>query len=222
MTTARPRDPEAPVRERLLDAAEDLIADRGTDEVSLRELTTVAAARNASAVQYHFGNRAGLLRALIDRHRPSVEARRHQLLDRLDEGAGLDALADALVTPWAERRAVPGGPGYLQLLSDLANRPSPAIDTASLEDPSDSLYRWRGAVEPRLRPGAVVLHRRFVAIRFALTELARRSRTANPAVNDELFERDLVDQVTGLLGAPVSQATSRALDRRTHRRSGES
>lgn len=222
MPIARSRRPEASVRERLLDAAEDLIADRGTDEVSLREVTAAASARNASAVQYHFGDRAGLLQALIARHRPAVEARRHELLDGLAAGAGLGDLADALVRPLAERRSVPGGAGYLQLLSDLANRPRPAIDPASLEDPSDSLYRWRAEVGPRLPPGAVVLHRRFVAIRFALTELARRGRSGSTSLDDELFERDLIDQVTGLLDAPVSAATANALDRRERGRSPRS
>ena len=69
-----------------------------------------------------------------------------------------------------------GGAGYLQILADLANRPRPVLNPASVEDPADSTYRWRKLVEPLLAPEAVRLHRRFVAIRFTLTELARRSR----------------------------------------------
>ena len=42
-------------RARLLDAALDLIAERGEDGVTLRELTDAAEA-NVAAVSYHFGS----------------------------------------------------------------------------------------------------------------------------------------------------------------------
>ena len=80
--------------------------------------------------------RAGLLRAIIERHRPVAEVRRHELLDAYD-GLGRDALhalAGALVVPLADALARPGGPGFLQVSSDLVNRPHPAIDPASLDD----------------------------------------------------------------------------------------
>ncbi len=212
-------------REQLLDAAEALFAERGIDGVSLREINAAAGSRNASGVQYHFGDRAGLVRAVVARRRPDVEARRHRLLDACDAATpDLRALADALVRPWAACLGEPGGPGYLQVLADLLNRPRPAIDPASLDDPSDSLFRWRAAVAPCLSDEAVVLHRRFVAIRFTVTELARRARRrldsadGAPVTSDELFVRDLVDLVAGLLAAPVSAETGDlARARRTER-----
>uniref|UniRef100_UPI0010418D0F TetR/AcrR family transcriptional regulator n=1 Tax=Actinomadura fibrosa TaxID=111802 RepID=UPI0010418D0F len=62
-------------RERLLDAAERLYAERGIDGVSLREIVQAAGARNATAVQYHFGDRGGVIRAIFARHLPDVSAR---------------------------------------------------------------------------------------------------------------------------------------------------
>ncbi|HWH31408.1 MAG TPA: TetR family transcriptional regulator, partial [Egibacteraceae bacterium] len=55
-------------RERLLDAAEELMAERGVHGPSLAEITTRAGQRNNSALSYHFGGREGLLRALAARH----------------------------------------------------------------------------------------------------------------------------------------------------------
>jgi AcrR family transcriptional regulator len=193
------------VRTRLLRAAEDLFAQRGLESVSLREITSTAQAGNASAVQYHFGDRSGLVRAVIGRHHPAVEARRHALLDQYeaDGAADLRTLAGALVRPLATELSVEGGPGYLQLLADLATRPRPAIAAASIEDPTDSIFRWRTAIEPLLDPEAVRLHRRFTAIQFTLTELARRGR------DSRLFVSHLVDLVTALLAAPVSAETER-------------
>ena len=206
-------------RDQLLAAAELLYAERGIDGASLREVNAAAGARNASAVQYHFGDRAGLLRAILLKHRPAVEARRHALLDGCDAdgAADLHRLAHALVAPLADELAVPGGPGYLQVLSDLANRPRPAIDPASLDDPTDSTYRWRATVEPLLSAEAVRLHRRFVAVRFTLAELARRTRDRR-GPDDRLFTADLIDLVAGVLAAPVSEATrAEAEARRTPR-----
>ncbi|CAN5906454.1 TetR/AcrR family transcriptional regulator [soil metagenome] len=206
-------------RDQLISAAEELFAERGIDGVSLREITAAAGARNASALNYHFGGRTGLLQALLAKHKPAVESRRHALLDAYDAGADpqLRVLAGALVRPLAQSLRDPGGPGYVQVLSDLSNRPQPAVDSASMEDPADSLYRWRHAVEPLLVPGAAVLHRRFVAVRFTLSELARRPR-GRLVGGDTLFVADLTDLVTGLLAAPVSPETEKLVERRGSRR----
>ena len=45
--------------------------------VSLREINRAAGAKNAVAVQYHFGDRAGILRAINAKHFPAIDARRH-------------------------------------------------------------------------------------------------------------------------------------------------
>jgi len=207
------------VREDLLAAAEALYAERGIDGVSLREINAAAGARNASAVQYHFGDRQGLLRAILAKHRPAVESERHRLLDACEakDLPDLRELAGALVRPLADLLPVDGGPGYLQVVSDLVNRPRPAIDPPTTDDDTDSISRWREAVEPLLVPEAVVLHRRFAAIRFTHAELARRTRDRRGS-GDDLFVSDLVDLVTGLLAAPVSRETSDRAERRRRAR----
>ena len=55
---------------------------------------------------------------------------------------------------------------------------------------------------------ATRLHRRFVAMRFAAVELARRARSA-PHTDDRLFVSHLVDLVAGVLAAPLSDETRR-------------
>jgi len=199
------------VPDALISAAERLFAERGSDQVSLREITAAAGATNASAVQYHFGGRTGLLRALLAKHDVAVEARRHALLDAYEAAGEADVrrLAEALVRPLADELSVEGGPGYLQLLSDLWNRPEPLFDRASLEDEDQSLHRWRALVVPLLTPEALRLHRRFDALRFTVGELARRGRTSRK--DHRLFTSQLIDLVAGLLLAPVSDETRRLL-----------
>lgn len=70
------------VPQALIQAAERLFAERGSDAVSLREITAAAGATNASAIQYHFGDRRGLIRAVLAKHDAAIEARRHALLDQ--------------------------------------------------------------------------------------------------------------------------------------------
>src|SRR5438874_3918312 len=70
-----------PTRARLIAAAEQLFAAHGIDGVSLREINRASGARNAIAVQYHFEDRAGVVRAILQKHQPDVDARRHAMLD---------------------------------------------------------------------------------------------------------------------------------------------
>ena len=53
----------AETRDRILRAAEVLLADQGIDGVSLREINRAAGQSNTAAVQYYFGDRDGLLTA---------------------------------------------------------------------------------------------------------------------------------------------------------------
>lgn len=113
----------AQTRARFIDAAETLFAERGVESVSLNEITVSAGQRNRNALQYHFGNREGLLQAIIDRHAETV----HRL--RLDYMAGAaftelapaQAAARALVMPLAQHiETDPAGAHYVKILSQLA------------------------------------------------------------------------------------------------------
>src|SRR5699024_572577 len=197
------------VRADLIGAAELLFAQRGVETVSLREITVMAAATNASAIQYHFGGRSGLLRAIHAKHDPAVERSRHRLLDHCERDGAKDLrmLAAAFVRPLADRLYAKGGHGYLQLMADEVNRPNMTYDP-SREDPAESTTRWRYLVEPLLDPEAVRLHRRFVTIQFTLTDLARRARN-RPEGDHSRYISHLVDLVTAILDAPLSPETRR-------------
>lgn len=201
---------------RLVAAAEELFAERGVDAVSLREITRASGAKNVIAVQYHFDDRDGVVRAILDKHLPDVDSRRNALLDEI-EGAPhreVRALANALVRPLAPKLADDdGGRPFLQIYADLMNRPRPAF--AMTEGPSvngqgRSMVRWREMVTPLLDADAARLHRRFTAIAHCSVELARRARSG-PHTDDRLFTSHLVDQVTALLDGPLSEETRRLL-----------
>ncbi|WP_169986805.1 helix-turn-helix domain-containing protein [Microbispora sp. H10836] len=204
---------------RLVDAAERLFAERGIDAVSLREINAAAGQRNSTALQYHFGDRAGLLKAVLAKHRPEIEARRHQLLDEYEARGPLPpaqarrTLAAALVRPAAAKLADPdGGRAYLRVMEQLLHRMPPSIP----DDGGGSIGRWRELVAPLLPEAAVRLHQRFMAIRMTYVELARRAGAA-PARDDRLFTSHLIDVVTAVLASDVSEETARLLAEREQR-----
>jgi AcrR family transcriptional regulator len=204
-------------RDRLIDAAARLFAERGIGAVSLREINREAGAKNAVAVQYHFGDRAGIVRAITAKHGPDVDARRHAMLDEY-EAKGEDdlrALVAALVRPLASKLDDPnGGLDYLQVHAELTNIP-PTREPSTDELPSrkDSMQRWRLLVGPFITDDAARLHRRFAAIRLSALEIGRRARTG-PHRDDRLFVSDLIDLVTGMLAAPPSDETTRLMKER--------
>ena len=203
-------------RELLLATAEALYGGQGIDAVSLREIQRASGVKNANALQYHFGDRAGLLTALLEKHSYDVELRRHALLDRY-EAAGeqnLRALAEALVQPLAAKLAEGnGGPAYLSIYADLMNRRQPIIPPEQLADRSDSINRWRQLVDPFLDPTAAQLHRRLVVIRFVIGELARRAATA-PHTDDRVCISQLIDLVVAMLMTAASPETRRLVESR--------
>ncbi len=118
-------------------------------------------------------------------------------------------MAAALVEPLAAELTTEGGPGYLQLVSDLYNRPNPTFDPSASDDRTLSFGRWRALATPLLSPEALRLHRRFDALRFTVSELARRARTGRK--DHRLFTSQLTDLVVALLTAPVTEETRRLL-----------
>jgi AcrR family transcriptional regulator len=85
-------------RARLLDAASDLIADRGEERVTLRELTDAADA-NVAAVSYHFGSLGSLCDAAIEDALERYLDAQQDAVSTLGPDATLEELAAAFARP---------------------------------------------------------------------------------------------------------------------------
>lgn len=189
-------------RLRIVRAAERLMAARGIDGVSLREINREAGQGNASAIQYHFGGRDGLLHAVLDRHQAFTDPRRHQLLDEWEASPSPDVLglARALVVPLVERLADPdGGREYLQVAAEFYSRARSLDDLGDHRDPDHSMVRWHRLVAETLPDQERQLFpSRYPAVRLTLGEVARRAQDP-PRADDRAYADRLAALVASLL-----------------------
>jgi AcrR family transcriptional regulator len=101
MESARPdrrREVGLRTRVRLMEAALDLLSERGEDGVTLRELTDAADA-NVAAVSYHFGSLKSLCDAAIEDALERYLDAQEEAVSALDPDSTLEALAAAFARP---------------------------------------------------------------------------------------------------------------------------
>jgi AcrR family transcriptional regulator len=119
----------AATRERILDAAEKLFAERGFYGVSIRDVTG-AAEVDVALVAYHFGNKQGLLEAVFLRRAADLNDERLALLDAVLAQDGrrtprLEDIIDAFTRPLLDRstRGSAGWKSYFALIAEINNSP---------------------------------------------------------------------------------------------------
>jgi len=118
-----------PGKERILDAAEQLFAQRGFYGVSLRDITQ-AAGVDVALVAYHFGGKRELFTAVFERRAEVLNRERLELLEEVRRAAlpgtpAIEAIVNAFSQPLLERSAR-GGPGwksYFALVAYVNNSP---------------------------------------------------------------------------------------------------
>ena len=143
-----PRSPE-PAREALIAVAERLFAERGVDAVPVGDIVKEAGQRNSSAVQYHFGNKAGLLQAILEQHQARLDALRDEMLDELGEQPGLEALIEALVRPLASLLDDDSGRCYIRIRAQLVGAARLPSDTDLIRNALASAGGSETSAEPR-------------------------------------------------------------------------
>ena len=103
----------------MIDAAEHIVAEQGLPALTLKDVQLAANQSNKSAARYHFGSREGLLDAVVESRMSRVNARRHAVLDRVqdsDQPATVRQLVDALVRPLAAETLCRPGSRYARFL----------------------------------------------------------------------------------------------------------
>lgn len=138
---------------RLRRAAEVLYAARGFRGISVRDITDLAEA-NLAAVNYHYGNKVGLITAVIEQHVGVLNRERLAHLDALlDQSArtkqptSLEQILDAFFRP-AVRRFIGPDQELPGLLARLHQDPTPELMDAMVRLFSPVFGRFSDAIAP--------------------------------------------------------------------------
>ncbi len=206
-----PPDPAA-TRDKLLDAATALFAERGVANVSLAEIVRAADQRNTSAIHYHFGGRDQVVEAILARHVPALRARRLELLEhaRATPSDDVRSVAEALVRPvtelaqrgWRER-------AYLQIGAELANqldRTTPEMRRLFRETAGPevmALLAERCAVPEDVWRVRALIGNAFVG-RAAADRARALDRDTDDALDEQRWIDNLVDMFVAMMTTPVT------------------
>jgi len=143
-----------------MDATLDLLAERGEDGISLREVTGAAQA-NVAAVSYHFGSLKSLCDAAVDFALERYLAAQEEAVGTLGEEASIEEAAAAFARPVT--RALSVGGRDLDVLRIVARS---NIDPPEGWDRFDASFdRIRGAVVSVLRTTVPDVHDRELIFR---------------------------------------------------------
>lgn len=207
-------DRSAQTRDRFIQAGQQLFAERSIDSVSLNEITVAAGQKNRNALQYHFGNREGLLQAIIDAHATRVRVLRQPYLDNNDRNSARSA-AQALIKPledYVEENA--SAIYYVKILSQLAALNSTILNPASTSginfQHDENLEQLLRQALAHLKP-AEAKRRLFLTVSITfhgIADICRASESSNTSSilkhRAALFQQITV-AVESLLAAPARE-----------------
>ena len=129
-TAARPpktNPASADTRQRLIDAAAPLFADQGFQNVTVREICKASNA-NVAAVNYHFGDKAGLYRAVVN-YAIDVMKETNELLQRAGEGLSPEDQIRGFVRVFVGRLTGVGPNAWIhRLVAREMEHPTEALD----------------------------------------------------------------------------------------------
>jgi AcrR family transcriptional regulator len=199
--------------------AERLIAERGIDAVSLREIGAAAGQRNNSAAQYHFGTKEGLVAAIYEFRMRGMNAARLTALAALEQTTALDtttaldeltALADILVGPMLDA-VEPGQTWYARFLMQLSARGTWAgCYPAPERSLQDGVWQARRRIKQILAdvPDAVLVARLRLAFGLILEVAVDLEREFIP--DKQVARAVAVDAIVAMLMGPASERAAHA------------
>lgn len=184
----------------LIRAAERVFAEAGIDGARVADILRDADQANESAINYHFGSRWGLVRAIIAWHLAEMDAERV-----VRTGSLRDLVADVLA-PAARRLTTQEGRYYLRVVNQVLDRAAPQpVDAVPPQIEGTKLLSQMAALRsalthlPEEARGARI--EQFVI--FLSTALATRARRIDAGdeamVSHEEFVGDLTDVLTAVL-----------------------
>ncbi len=205
-------DRASATRESILVTAERLFAEHGVHVVSNRHISEAAGQGNNAAVNYHFGTKVDLVRAIVRRHAEPMERLREELVEAVGGEGDLRDWVACLVRPSTSHLRELGSPTWFarfsaQVMTDPALRA--IIAEESLSSPAlaravEGLNRCLDGLPAEVRAERGDMARQLMIHMTAERERALAEGAATPRASWDDAGTGLIDAVTGLLLAPVS------------------
>ncbi|GAA2700657.1 TetR/AcrR family transcriptional regulator [Actinoplanes palleronii] len=194
-------------RQRIIETAERLFAEHGVFSISNRQISEAADQGNNAAVNYHFGTKADLIRAIVRQHAEGMDRIRGELLARYDGSTELRDWVACVVLPVTGHLAELGAPSwYARFAAQVMTEPK-LRELAATELGEVTLLRAIHTALHRCLPeltAAVCAERDDMARTLLMHFCAQRERTADP--DWPATATILIDAIVGLYRAPVSGA----------------
>lgn len=198
-------------------AAEKLFAERGIENVSIRDIVAEAGQKNESALQYHFKSLTGLITAIHAERSAQTQARREELLEAMlaqTPHPSLRQLCTLMVRPAFDlARGDAGFRRYIKAFGhELALTETSALARAVSHGGGGTSGQQLAGLLKRALPHLdedAYQRRMEAAVRLCSASVFHqaRQRHAFRGQQADLFFHSLIDALVGLLSAPVSQDT---------------
>lgn len=207
----------AATRSKLITVAETMFADRGIAAVSLNEIRLAAGQSNAAVVNYHFGSKDDLLKAILEDRLERIDGERGRLLDDAlsdQRPVELRRLLEALVLPQVS--SIERGERHVELVAQLlfqgygdVGGPAWILADASMTEHGQRLNHLLAQQLSDFPETVSVARLRFLytSCLNAVADHQRQRATAADAPPTSLFVANLIDSLTAIIRAPVSAET---------------
>ncbi|MGP8300905.1 helix-turn-helix domain-containing protein [Streptomyces inhibens] len=195
-----------------MSAAERLFAEHGLSAVSNRQIGEAAGQGNVTAVSYHFGSKAGLVRAIMVKHGEEADRIRQRYVEEVGDSHDIRDWVDCLVRPVTEHMGSLGTPSWharfaVQVMADPLMRAivtDEALVRPHLGQTLDGLGRRLHMLSAQVRAERGDMARHLIIHTCAEQERALAEGGAPLHSSWERTADALSDAIVGLLTAPVT------------------
>ncbi|MCX2713152.1 TetR/AcrR family transcriptional regulator [Mycolicibacterium sp. J2] len=208
-------------RIKLITVAETMFAERGIAAVSLNEIRLAAGQSNAAVVNYHFGSKEDLIKAILENRLERIDEDRGRLLDQAlsgDQPVALRRILEALILP--QMGSIERGERHVELVAQLLfhGYGEPGGHAWILADPALTEHGqklnqliWEHLSHLPEAVAVVRLRLVYLSCLNAVADHQRQRAAATDAPPTAMFVSDLIDSLTAVIRASASVQTLEAL-----------
>jgi AcrR family transcriptional regulator len=196
-------------RELILTAAERLFAEHGVLAVSNRQVSEAAGQGNNTAVGYHFGTKADLVRAIARKHSAPVEEIRQRMVTEIGDSTDVRDWIGCLIRPVTEHLDAVGSPTWFarfgaQVMTEPSLRQIMVDESLSSPSLIEGLHRCLPDLPDEVREERADMARQLLVHMNAERERALADGTPTPRATWAEAADGIVDALVGMWQAPVS------------------